>query len=129
MGEVRGYIVAHILILSQRFRAIPIRLIHRKEQTMNDIKVPPFTDEQKKVIEVTERIANGKLICDVDDDIDVLTNDKWRRTCSTEEFAEWITELSELCTIRHQCELCDGWCDEKRVMEWLKEKHHANEFM
>ena len=54
-----------------------------------------------------------------------MTNDEWRRTCSTEEFAEWITELSELCTIRHQCELCDSWCDEKKVMEWLKEKHNG----
>jgi len=37
---------------------------------MNDIKTPPFTDGQKEVIETTKRIANGKLICDVDDDID-----------------------------------------------------------
>ena len=36
---------------------------------MNDIKVPPFTDEQKKVIEATKKICNEKLICDVDDDI------------------------------------------------------------
>lgn len=39
---------------------------------MNDIKVPPFTEEQKKLIEAAERIANGKLICDVDDDIDEI---------------------------------------------------------
>lgn len=37
---------------------------------INDIKVPPFTDGQKKLIEMTEKLANRKLICDVDDDID-----------------------------------------------------------
>ena len=118
-------------------RATLIRLIHRKEQTMNDIKVPPFTDGQKKVIEATERIANGKLICDVDDDIDALTNEEWFCSLDTEQKAEWLTNSGFLtCTLR-DCEDCkyydknnddciDGYeatHDKQMWVEWLKQPH------
>ena len=51
------------------------------------------------------------------------TNEEWLRTCSTEELAEWIVHIADQCTISHECNLCESWCDEKKVMEWLKEKH------
>lgn len=66
----------------------------------------------------------NKLQCeDYERHKEVLTNEEWLHTLNTEQLAEWITELSDQCTIRHQCELCDGWCDEKRVVEWLKQPH------
>ena len=34
---------------------------------MNDIKVPPFTKGQQELIKMTEKLANGRKICDVDD--------------------------------------------------------------
>ena len=56
-----------------------------------------------------------------------VTNEQWLRQASTEELAEWIVEMSTICTINHQCELCDSWCDEKKVMEWLKQPHTDKE--
>ena len=38
---------------------------------MNDIKVPPFTDGQKKLYEATKKIIAEKgKVCDIDDDLD-----------------------------------------------------------
>ena len=34
---------------------------------MNDIKVPPFTEGQKELIKMTEKLASSRKICDVDD--------------------------------------------------------------
>lgn len=104
----------------------------------NDIKVPPFTDGQKKVIEATERIANGKLICDVDDDIDVLTNEDWLRTATTEQLAEFLFKMACRCSMCGD-ESQDAW---KKVMScpfgktvcvkndwkiWLKQPHTIKE--
>ena len=53
----------------------------------------------------------------------VVTNDEWRRTCSMEEFAEF------LCNVAVTDILWDRirqpyYTDEKQaVVEWLKEKH------
>ena len=60
-----------------------------------------------------------------------LTNEEWRRTCSAEEFAKWLTEVTEYCfecglNINNNV-LCpfkkciDKECD---ALDWLKEKHH-----
>lgn len=89
---------------------------------MNDIKVPPFTDGLKEIIEATEKhkekcdkISTNvnkwgrKNICDVDgidDDItdlielledtisriEGLTNEEWLRSCTTEQLAKWIAK-------------------------------------
>ena len=44
----------------------------------------------------------------------VQTNDEWRRTCSTEEFAKWIYD------IRFDFQI--PWKN-KEIVQWLKEKH------
>jgi hypothetical protein len=60
------------------------------------------------------------------------TNEEWRKTCSAEEFAEWIADKinAKLRMALHDAELYDGDVDEKEYMEnedewleWLKEKH------
>lgn len=43
-----------------------------------------------------------------------LTNDEWRRTCSTEKFAKWIYD------IRFDFQI--PWKN-KEIVQWLKEKH------
>ena len=43
-----------------------------------------------------------------------MTNDEWRRTCSTEEFAKWIYD------IRFDFQI--PWKN-KEIVQWLKEKH------
>lgn len=95
---------------------------------MNDIKVPPFTDGLKEIIEATEKhkekcdkISTNvnkwgrKNICDVDgidDDItdlielledtisriEGLTNEEWLRSCNTEQLAEWIFNILLICS-------------------------------
>ena len=54
-----------------------------------------------------------------------LTNEDWRKTCSTEEFAEWIAER-----IDTPCDICNYNCrskcmaNDKQVwLEWLKQPH------
>ena len=58
-----------------------------------------------------------------------MTNDEWRKTCSTEEFAEWISNLAYSCM---RCGMSNGeaychtgYCiqDKADAEEWLKEKH------
>ena len=51
------------------------------------------------------------------------TNEEWLRTATTEQLAEWIVGMSTICTINHECDRCDSWCDEKKVVEWLKQPH------
>lgn len=46
-----------------------------------------------------------------------VTNDEWRRTCSTEEFAKWIYD------IRFDFQI--PWKN-KEIVQWLKEKHHEH---
>ena len=57
------------------------------------------------------------------------TNEEWRKTCSAEEFAEWISNLAYACM---RCGMSNGeaYChtghciqDEADAVEWLKEKH------
>ena len=93
---------------------------------MNDIKAPPFTDGQKEVIEATERIANGKLICDVDDDITDIkellndtikrieepTNEEWFCNLDTEDKAREISDMT-----------AQGYWSKELVERWLKEKY------
>ena len=61
------------------------------------------------------------------------TNDEWRRTCSAEEFSEWITDKINaiLRMALHDAELYPDDINENEYMEnedewleWLKEKHH-----
>lgn len=61
-----------------------------------------------------------------------MTNEEWLRTCSTEEFAEWIaSEINERVKLAlHDSELNDGDVDADFYMEdsddwkeWLKQPH------
>lgn len=60
------------------------------------------------------------------------TNEEWRKTCSTEEFAEWISNLAYACM---RCGMSNGeaycrtgYCiqDEADAEKWLKEKHNES---
>ena len=102
---------------------------------MNDIKVPPFTDGQKKLIEMTEKLANGRKICDadgVDDDIkDIkeiisetiakIENQKQtnfqRITASPESLAEYLSNISTMPV----CEII-GYCDKCPLSEKCQEE-------
>lgn len=57
------------------------------------------------------------------------TNDEWRRACSEEEFAEWISNLAYACM---RCGMSNGeaychtgYCiqDKEDAEKWLKEGH------
>ena len=52
-----------------------------------------------------------------------MTEQEYLQTCTTEQLAEWIVHLADQCTISHECNRCESWCDEKRVVEWLKQPH------
>lgn len=60
---------------------------------------------------------------------DGLSNDEWRKTCSTEEFAEWISNLAYACM---RCGMSNGeaYChtghciqDKEDALLWLKQPH------
>lgn len=58
------------------------------------------------------------------------TNDEWRRTCSAEEFAEWLFHYSfDKCNLCGQCwdenicPQCERRSDKDFFEKWLKEKH------
>ena len=62
-----------------------------------------------------------------------MTNEEWRKTCSAEEFAEWIADKinAKLRMALHDAELYDGDVNENEYMEnegewvmWLKQPHH-----
>jgi DnaJ-class molecular chaperone len=62
------------------------------------------------------------------------TNDEWRKTCSAEEFAEWIADKinAKLRMALHDAELYDGDVNENEYMEnedewveWLKQPTHC----
>ena len=106
-------------------------------ETVSDIKVPPFTDGEKEVVEATKRIANGKLICDVDDDIDVLTNEEWLEQASTEEKAKVLYNFfmartfchicpeNNVCDIGYKCKYGNGEVED--FIKWLKQPHTDRE--
>ena len=48
---------------------------------------------------------------------DGLSNDEWRKTCSAEEFAEWLYNNMITITTRY------AHCGKDGLMAWLKEKH------
>lgn len=64
-----------------------------------------------------------------------MTNDEWRRTCSTEEFAEFLHDVQfscNTCTLTSfrlykskilKCPLQVSCAKENGVMEWLKQPH------
>lgn len=52
-----------------------------------------------------------------------ITEQEYLQTCNTEQLAEWVVHLADDCTMQHECNLCNSWCDEKRVIEWLKQPH------
>lgn len=54
---------------------------------------------------------------------DTTTNEEYLKSCTTEQLAEWIVHIADQCTISHECNRCESWCDEKRVVEWLKQPH------
>jgi hypothetical protein len=56
-----------------------------------------------------------------------MTNEEWRKTCSAEEFAEWLAERMDT-----PCDICRYDCRSKCManakqvwLEWLKEKHNG----
>lgn len=102
---------------------------------MNDIKVPPFTDGLKEIIEATEKHKEKcdkirtnvnkwgrKNICDVDDDVDVLTNEEWLRSATFEEMAGAIYEWHSAGYTSGRVGL--GLNPVTEVVEWLKQPHH-----
>ena len=107
---------------------------------MNDIKVPPFTDGQKELIKMTEKLANGRKICDVDDiDDDIkdikemvsetiakIENQKQtnfqRITSSPEALAEFISGFSACCDCPAD-KLCANYQEcYKAILIWLKQE-------
>ena len=56
-----------------------------------------------------------------------LTNEDFLRTATRQQLAEWIVHIADQCTISHECNMCGLWCDEKQVMEWLKQQHTIKE--
>lgn len=117
-------------------------------EDMNDIKVPPFTDGQKKLIEMTEKLAGSRKICDVDDIDDVkdikeiisetiakIENQKQtnfqRITASPEALAEWIQDaMSYCCRCTADCATACKYyqrhgivpCAGDGLVEWLKQE-------
>ncbi len=119
----------------------------------NDIKVPPFTDGQKEVIEAIEKHKEKckeieikinkyghKNICDVDgidDDITDIkellndtisrienpTNEDWLRSATFEELAGTIYEWYSQGHIEGK--FGKQLSSATRVVEWLKEKNHG----
>ncbi len=92
---------------------------------MNDIKVPPFTDGQKKLIEMTKKLASSRKICDVDDIDDDIERPKPLThfillTGSPEALARYLSE-------HHNCSKCPavgkcvsvGGCY-NALLAWLK---------
>ena len=60
------------------------------------------------------------------------TNDEWRKTCSAEEFAEWISNLAYACM---RCGMSNGeaychtgYCiqDKEDAEKWLQEEHYES---
>lgn len=56
-----------------------------------------------------------------------VTNDEWRRTCSTEEFAKFLEDVTSSC---YHCGMTDdiSQCAFQKhqcnIKAWLKEKHN-----
>ena len=94
----------------------------------SDIKVPPFTDGQKKVIEATEKLANGKLICDVDVELDELypteqTNEEWFNSLPITEKSEFMVKMiTEAIEVHEKHGI--SWHESVSWWDgWLKEVH------
>lgn len=76
-------------------------------------------------------------VCHGTGEIEPMTNDEWRRTCSTEEFAEWILDVSDECfdcgkSDNGDCPFgkAQGVCtciNKDSVVEWLKQPHTPKE--
>ncbi len=62
------------------------------------------------------------------------TNEEYIRQCSTEQLAEWICEITDMCGSKYMCSRCfvrslcrkdeAGSSPIDTVIEWLKERHH-----
>lgn len=81
--------------------------------------------------------ANGVCICGKNDycSIKLMTNEEWRRNCSAEDFAEWISNLAYACM---RCGMSNGeaychtgYCiqDKEDAEKWLKEIHNVESSM
>ena len=61
-----------------------------------------------------------------------LTNEEWRRTCSAEEFAKFLEDVTSGC---YHCGMTDdiSQCAFQKhqcnIKEWLKEKHNVESGM
>lgn len=75
--------------------------------------------------------ANGVCICGKNDycSIKLMTNEEWRRNCSTEEFAKWLSDTLYAC-MRCGMNCHIGYCpfnkciiDKEDAEKWLKEAH------
>ena len=56
------------------------------------------------------------------------TNEEWLRSASTEELAEWVSDIVYECSDKmvqedgYGCAVCNlHWCSKQDVLEWLKE--------
>ena len=95
--------------------------------TKNDIKVPPFTEGQKELIKMTEKLAKNRKICDVDGVDDDMTNEEWLceqilhfTELSTEEKAKCLAEKIEYLSEN----LVAVNVNKIAWLRWLKEKHY-----
>ena len=54
------------------------------------------------------------------------TNDEWRKTCSTEEFADFLFQHGDCIGCPANREICHKHYDDCKTafLEWLKEKHN-----
>lgn len=56
-----------------------------------------------------------------------MTNEQWLRSCSMQELAEFIVGVADHCIMCKECFCEPCWCDEKKVVEWLKQPHTERE--
>jgi len=85
---------------------------------------------KRQYIDVYGNSQDIWLECELCSGKGYLTNDEWRKTCSAEEFAEWLSDVMYACM---RCGKSDGesvchirQCilDKEEAVEWLKEKHN-----
>lgn len=84
---------------------------------------------------IENKDKTGKYICFGFEPIEKpQTNEEWRKTCSVEEFAEWVSNLAYACM---RCGMSGGeaychtgYCiqDKEDAMRWLKQPHTTKEY-
>ena len=126
--EIIEFLVKHKLYYSELDAVYGLAQYLREE--VGDTKMKCFSCNGTGKVEVV-----GDSVIDVCDKcggtgvVKPLTNEKWRRTCSTEEFAKWLSDTLYAC-MRCGMNCHIGYCpfnkciiDKEDALAWLKEKH------